>query len=183
LRVRAIKLPEELEGYDVVQRQSSHRVATYTVLTGEDFFDIPMTTDEAVMGIMINTGAPGSKVKFSSGDRSIVKSLSIFFDRQKPDSFKTIMVDFKPPLKSDSVPILVSLVETGTPITDSTLYEQTPLDGRYGQIEVEGFLIASRKLEVLSSEWQVWDMLNLDILRSLEEAEYLNSIVSLARAT
>jgi hypothetical protein len=130
---------------------SLHR-AKFAVLRSGDMMRLPIGEREALIGLMINTGAFGAQVALSNDELTIVKPMTIYWDAARPDWFTAILVDLLCPLQGSETGIVIRVTHPDAAPTEATLHQKPSLEGRYGEIEVEGFLIGSRTIQTVVQE-------------------------------
>jgi hypothetical protein len=126
---------------------------------------------------MINVGAPGGTIAIRGGDTVVVKSMTIYWDKKRPELFGSIMIDFAHPLPGGQGLSLHILGVDAVP-TERTIHAKPILQNRYGAIEIEGVLLTRRERTEFNYSAPVYDWMPLD-LAELPEVRQL--VARLAR--
>jgi hypothetical protein len=135
-----------------VDHASSLHRAKFAVVRSDDTLRLPIGESEALIGLMINTGAFGAQVALSTETATIVKPMTIYWDATRPDWFTAILVDLLHPLQGSATGIVMRVADQDATPTEATLHQKPSLEGRYGEIEVEGFLIGSPTFDTVIQE-------------------------------
>ncbi len=126
----------------LVSRSSSVYRGEFLALNRARSLSLRLDATESLIGLMLNTGAPGANVAFATATQTMVKSLTIYWNADHPDWFTAIFVDFRTPLAGDGGTIRIGIAAPDAVATDPTHHQMPPLPGREGEVEFEGFLIA-----------------------------------------
>ncbi|MBI3769071.1 MAG: hypothetical protein HY271_11350 [Deltaproteobacteria bacterium] len=141
--MRAIPAADLVASDRRVRRASSHRSAWHAVLRRGDRLSIPVGSGERLVGLAINCGAPGAKVAFVANGARVVKRLVIYFDQARLDKFISVLVDLNQAMPGGPGGIDLEVLPANAEETERTLHQQSIVEGRYGEIEIEGFVIAA----------------------------------------
>jgi len=155
-----------------ITRRSSLREASYGLLKEEETLNIPIGDNELLTGIMINTGAPGAKIKLAGDGTPTIKPCVIYWDANRPDIYTAILVGFREPIKPNKGQIQISIQPNEATATEPTLNAKPTLPGRYGEIEIEGFLIQQQTHKPVTIEFSAPAEWQLDLLSSTPEGPW-----------
>lgn len=179
-RVRVIKAESLVPPDRLIEHASSFYKAPFLVLRSAERLTLNINATEMLVGVMANTGALGGNLRLV-GDRTIVKSMTIYWDAARPDWFTSIMVDLVEPLRGSPSGITIELVGENMVATEGTLHHKPTLPGRYGEVQIEGFLVAKPgAIEPLS---YAQPKLGYDLLHSLPRQGWLQDLMKAAAST
>lgn len=165
----ALRPCRRLEAADLVpadqvhERRSSLRTTRLARLSAGDSLHLPVGPDEVLAGVMMNTGAEGSVARFDNGRRSVAKRLVMYWNANAPDGYSLILADLFDQLEGSAGGIRLTLEPADHPVTEPMLHGRPPLPGRYGTLELDGFLILSREPVVETTTITEFAGLGLDL--------------------
>jgi hypothetical protein len=181
VRSRVVYAPELFPQTALVDHGSSLRSALHGRLAVGDVLHIPLANSERLRGIMINAGAKGGTVMLRSGDAEILKSMTAYWDTERPDRFGSLLIDFAYPLAGHSGGIIMKIVDFNTAHTEPTIHAKPILPGRYGEIEIEGVLLTGCDNARFDYSAPVYDWMPLD-LGELGEVQQLSDRLATLRS-
>jgi hypothetical protein len=167
-----------------VQRASGHRGGWHALLRENKKIILPVGSDERLIGLLINSGSLGGKVAFRGAGPETVKQLVIYFGAEKAGWFISVMVDLKQPLTGTPDGITVELLPATAQQTENTLHQQPILDGRYGEVEIESFVVASKLPKPATCLTQMRPSVSLDLMQAIAFDHFAERLLeaSLAKA-
>lgn len=148
---RTILATDLVAAAECIVRSSSVYAGAFLTLGETGALTLPLAPGESLIGLMINTGAPGGALHLTVGDRCTVKPLTIYWDAEHPEWFTAIFVDLETPFSGDGGPVVVTLASPDAGATERTSHLRTPLPGRGGAVEIEGFLVGAEPRTFRSS--------------------------------
>ena len=181
VRSKVVYAPELFPQTALVDRGSSLRSALHGRLAVGDVLHIPIANSERLRGIMINAGAKGGTVMLRSGEAEILKSMTAYWDTERPDRFGSLLIDFAYPLAGHSGGVIMKIVDFNAVHTEPTIYAKPILPGRYGEIEIEGVLLTSCDNVRYDYSGPVYDWMPLD-LGELGELQQLSDRLATLRS-
>ncbi|MDJ0390422.1 SGNH/GDSL hydrolase family protein [Roseomonas sp. E05] len=178
-KMRSIPAAAVFAPQALIERRSSIYSSHYGRLRQGETIRLPVREDECLLALVMNTGALGANVAFRNGREEVVKPLIVYWDENKPDWFTAICVDFKRQLPGGHNGIEITALGPDAQPTEATLHQKPFLPGRYGEVEIEGFLIGTQaKLEV-TSEVQSRPGLPLSLLEMTGQQRTLERLSAL----
>jgi hypothetical protein len=181
-KLRAVKAQSLFPEGSIIERKSSVYQSTYGKLRQGMRITVPVDENESLLALMMNTGGLGANVGFSSGESSAVKSLVVYWDKKNPDWFTAICVDFKHPLPGSRSGIDVEILQPDAEPTERTLHQKPFLDGRYGEVEIEGFLIGTQAKVEVDCTVIARPTILLDLWNIVGREDFLGRLAALAPA-
>ncbi len=139
--------PELFPPERLVDRESSLRSATFGSLRTGETLRLDVTDQERIAALMINTGAKGGTVAIRGGGNEAIKALTIYWRKNQPDIYSSILVDMAAPITGGPEGVTVEIVDKDRAPSEKTLEVKPTLPGRYGEIEIEGALITRTRSE------------------------------------
>lgn len=158
-------------------RQSNHRSAWCAILREGKRMILPIGANERLLGVLINSGCLGGKIIFRADGREIVKNFTIYFGSQKAGWFISVMVDMKQPLAGTPDGIEIELLPDSALETEPTLHQQPSLPERYGEVEIEAFVVAGSQPKEMSCLVSSRPSMPLDMLNSIDLEGSVNRLV------
>jgi hypothetical protein len=181
-KLRAVKAQSLFPENSLIERESSVYQSVYGKLQQGMRITVPVEEDECLLALMLNTGGLGANVGFSNGESSAVKSLIVYWDKKDPDWFTAICVDFKRPLPGSKAGIEVEILSPDAEATERTLHQKPFLEGRYGEVEIEGFLIGTQAKVEVDCTVTARPMLPLDLWEIVGRRDFSERLAALAPA-
>ena len=171
-RSRIIEAPQLFPAGAIVTRESSQRSALYGRLGLGEMIRIPIGSRERLAGILINTGAKGGMVTIRGSNIEVTKSLTVYWDDDHPDWYIAMLVDVAGSIHGGPSGVTMELVAGDRVPTEPTLHARPALPNRYGEVEIEGVVVAELDDATIEFSKQTCAQLPLD-LGATKEAEKL----------
>jgi glycosyltransferase involved in cell wall biosynthesis len=156
----------------LVARGSSLRSALHARVVRGDVVGIPVRAGERLAGVMINIGAKGGTIALRSDGMKVVKSLTAYWNPDRPDWYCAMFIDIAQPLLGGPAGVTLEIVDQDAVPTERTLHAKPVLPDRYGEIEIEGVLLTGERAVDFASAGPCYGWMPLD-LGELPEAERL----------
>jgi len=156
-------------------RKSSLRGANMAVLKEGKNLQIALDESEEIHGMMINMGAPGGIVEIQGENQKSSTSLVTHWDNENPTSFMCIFVHLRQPVQGGDAGIQVRILPKNSKYTEPLLHDRTILPDLYGEVHIEGILVATAS----TGKFSVLDDAEPNSLIAGREAQLTQEVVRL----
>ena len=157
----------------LVRRESWLRAASYGRLTQGETMTLPVREAEHLRAIVINDAARGGTVAVGNGESEVIKSMTAYWRPEHPERYGALLVDFARSPPGGPAGITLQIVGSDAIPTEPTIHGRPAAPDRYGELEMEGVVLAGSHPVELAYSRQSYDWLPLD-LSELPEAHRLS---------
>ncbi|MFC4168407.1 hypothetical protein [Teichococcus aestuarii] len=161
----------------VIERGSSLRTAQFAQIFEGESLLIPIGENEVLSSIMINNGAKGCIASFNNGNRTVSRQLIMYWDTNNPDVYNSMHVDFFDELEGSKNGIIMKLEPIDYLVTERLLHGRPPLPGRYGELQIEGFLVRSQKETPTLAPYRQYPELPLSLEKFPSQKNIITNII------
>ena len=179
---RKLAAADLAEGHEILTLSNSLVSTALLRLETGDHLRLPLPEGECLAAVMFNMGASGAVAAFSNGMQEVSKSLIMYWHADKPEIYSLILADFFTVLEGRGEDVILRLMPQDYPTSEPMLHGRPPLPDRYGQLEIEGFLLRSLRKDMRETGRETYAGLPLDLAHFAETADFAEAQTALARA-
>lgn len=122
--------------------KSSLRSSEMAILRQGEPLNLPISRDETVLGLVVNMGGSGAKLRLYSSEGEEIRDLIYDWSNTDPDAYMSIFVALRKALPGGAEGVTLEVLPVDGPETVPEPGRPSVLDQRYDEIRVEGVLVA-----------------------------------------
>lgn len=108
-----------------------------------DTIHFDVQPDEQVLGMVVNMGGPGAKVRLSSSHGGEVRDLIYNWENENPKVYMSIFVSMRTVITGGAEGVTLEVLSQDGPVTPPDLFQPPVMDLVYDNVSIEGLLVAT----------------------------------------
>ncbi|MFT4849102.1 MAG: hypothetical protein ACI83B_001640 [Sediminicola sp.] len=161
------------------ERKTSVLESRLAVIDSDCVPVFPINDDEAITAISLNRLAGGGNVRLGTPQKAIVKRFTFWTEKFSSHEFMSLVCDLRPFYGNTQNKVILNICDENEPATEQTLHSVKPVTDRYGEIELEAFLVRNKEPIKESFDHLRKNDFPLDLSLSFDELTVIKELKSI----